>query len=52
MLDKYNIKIKQTCRFLEDKNFEFYKIIKNIDNYVYKLKLSKLIIRIYLVFYL
>jgi len=52
MLDKRNIKIKRTRKFLENKNFEFYKIIKIIDNYVYKLELSKLIIKIYLIFYL
>jgi len=52
MLNKRNIRIKRIRKFLENKNFEFYKIINIIDNYVYKLKLLKLIIKIYLVFYL
>jgi len=52
MLDKRNIKIKRIRKFLENKNFKLFKIIKIIDNYVYKLKLSKLIAKIYLIFYL
>jgi len=52
MLDGRNIKIKRIRKFLEDKNFGLYKIIKIIDNHVYKLELSKLMVRIYSVFYL
>jgi len=52
MLNKRSIKIKQIRKFLENKNFKFYKIIKIINNYIYQLKLSKSIIEIYLIFYL
>ena len=41
MLNSKNIKIIQSSKSLNHKNLNFYKIIKVINNIIYKLKLSK-----------
>ena len=41
MLNNKNIKINRSSKFLNYKNLDFYKIIKVINNMIYKLKLSK-----------
>ena len=41
MLNSKNIKIIQSSKFLNHKNLNFFKIIKVINNIIYKLKLSK-----------
>ena len=51
MLNNKNIKINRSNKFLNYKNLGFYKIIKVIDNIIYKLKLSKKI-NIFFVFHL
>jgi len=52
MLNFKNITIIKLNKFLEHKNVSFYKIVRVINNHVYKLKLLKLIKQIYFIFYL
>ena len=41
MLNNKNIKINRSNKSLNHKNLDLYKIIKVINNIIYKLKLSK-----------
>ena len=49
MLNNKNIKINRSSKFLNYENLKFYKIIKVINNIIYKLKLSKKIIFLFFV---
>jgi len=51
MLNLKNINIVKLNKFLKYKNANFYKIVRVINNHVYKLKLLESIKLIYLVFH-
>ena len=52
ILDAKNIKIIRLNKLLDYKNLGLFKVIKIINNFVYKLKFPPLIEGIFLVFYL
>ena len=51
ILNNKNIKIIKPNKFLNYKNLKPFKIIREINNITYKLKLSKFIKNIFLIFY-
>ena len=52
MLNNRNIKTIKSNKLLNHKNLDLYKIIKIYNNFVYELKLSLFMKRIYLIFHL
>ena len=44
MLNVRNIRIKQTKKFFNNKNYEFYKVIKIVNDHIYEFKLFNILL--------